>query len=68
MSAQRKMTAPSARRVSWEYKLVFLASYPLFLCGAILSRMSLAGRQSGAPRSVFAQARQSAHMALPYAF
>lgn len=58
----------SSRRPTVEYQLIFLASYPLFLCGALLRRMTHAKRFAGTPRSVFAEARQDAHMALPYAF
>jgi hypothetical protein len=58
----------SSGRPTVEYKLIFIASYPLFLCGALLRRMTHAERSAGTPRSVFAEARQDVHVALPYAF
>ncbi|RTL72293.1 MAG: hypothetical protein EKK41_05420 [Hyphomicrobiales bacterium] len=67
MAVLRKPRA-SSRRPSLEYQLIFLASYPLFLFGAVARRMSHAGRPAAVQRSVFAEARQDAHMALPYAF
>ena len=68
MAVIRKPYPMSSRRPTWEYQLIFVASYPLFLCGAILRRFAHAERTASTPRSVFAEARQSAHRALPYAF
>ena len=42
MAVLRKPRA-SSRRPSLEYQLIFLASYPLFLFGAVARRMSHAG-------------------------
>lgn len=68
MAVIRKPNSMTSRRPTWEYQVIFLLSYPLFLCGAVLRRVAHAERAAATPRSVFAEARQSAHMALPYAF
>ena len=68
MAVIRKPYSLTSRRPTLVYQVIFLLSYPLFLCGAVLRRVAHAERAAATPRSVFAEARQSAHMALPYAF
>lgn len=71
------MMAPRARgntrrSVTWEYRLIFLASLPLFLVGEVLRRCWFsAGHlhdRARAPKSIFAAAKEQAATSLPYAF
>jgi hypothetical protein len=58
-------------RDKWEYRLIFLASYPIFLGFEILDRCLHLGRDPSPGkqrRSVFAAAREAADTSLPYAF
>jgi hypothetical protein len=64
--------ASKAFRSSWEYRLIFAASYPIFLVAEAGARC-LPGRadKAAAPvhnRSVFRAAKEAADTCLPYAF
>jgi hypothetical protein len=58
-------------RGTWEYRLIFLVSYPIFVVFEIADRVVHLGREVSDARSrksVFAAARESANTSLPYAF
>jgi hypothetical protein len=56
---------------TWEYRLVFVASYPIFLVCEILESVLGLRRKASASRpckSLFARTRDTANTCLPYAF
>lgn len=58
-------------RGNWEYRLIFLASYPIFLVFEIADRVVHLGREAsgaGPRKSIFGAASEAADRSLPYAF
>jgi hypothetical protein len=58
-------------RGTWEYRLIYLASYPIFLAFEIIDRVVHLGSTAAQTRprkSIFASARAAADTSLPYAF
>lgn len=50
----------------WQFRLLYAATFPLFLTAVALGR--LAGERRDTGHSIFAEARQAAGMAIPFAF
>jgi hypothetical protein len=72
-----QITRPNHRaakpvRGTWEYRLIFMASFPVFLVTEIVGRTVRTRRAVASPaghsKSIFAAARESANTSLPYAF
>jgi hypothetical protein len=61
-----------SKRPSWEYRVIFAASYPIFLLSEVVDRarraLRLAPPRTRENKSVFAAAKQAADTSLPYAF
>ncbi|MEO1328386.1 MAG: hypothetical protein AAFW46_01855 [Pseudomonadota bacterium] len=80
MSAPRRAAAPTLsasdrgarrRRKAAEFRLYFLAAYPLFLLVALASRLLPRSRRpfsAGERSSVFADAKAAAYTVLPFVF
>lgn len=69
-------TAPDRRRTSanrtWEYRTIFLASYPIMLVGEVVELLLRAfARRPSSPasrKSIIGSAREGAHSAAMHAF
>ena len=61
---------PHARiraREAKEFRLMFLATFPLFLAAGLVTR-ALSSRRGGQRKSVIAEARAAANTCIPFAF
>ena len=54
-------------REAKEFRLMFLATFPLFLAAGLVTR-ALSSRRGGERKSVFAEARAAANTCIPFAF
>jgi len=73
MSAyQLQVNRPHARiraREAIEFRLMFLATFPLFLAAGLVTRALSPRRKASSQRkSVFAEARAAANTCIPFAF
>ena len=62
---------PHARiraREAKEFRLMFLATFPLFLAAGLMTRALSSRRSSSQRKSVFAEARAAANTCIPFAF
>jgi hypothetical protein len=69
-TGKANFTSSRAARSSWEYRLIFAASFPIFLFTEAASRC-VPRRRSGVQtsrKSIFRAAKQSAETSLPSAF
>ncbi|NJO36020.1 MAG: hypothetical protein HC869_26055 [Rhodospirillales bacterium] len=60
-----------AKSHAWEYRVIFLAAYPLFLVCEVIERILHLGQRTPARqscKSIFAAAKEAADTSLPYAF
>lgn len=72
MTPSAAIAGPRVKRAeAQEFRLIFLASFPLFLAAAIVTRLTpwraAARRRPGGP-SIFGEARASACASIPIAF
>ncbi len=71
MPAMTTTTAKPRSREEGEFRLIFLASFALFLFAALISRAmpwNWGKPRPGQPRSIIAEARAAANTAIPFAF
>ncbi len=62
---------PHARiraREAKEFRLIFLATFPLFLAAGLVRRAFAPRRSNSQRKSVFAEARAAANTCIPFAF
>ncbi len=62
---------PHARiraREAKEFRLMFLATFPLFLAAGLVTRALSPRRRNSQRKSVFAEARAAANTCIPFAF
>ncbi len=55
-------------REAKEFRLMFLATFPLFLAAGLVTRAFSPRRSSRQRKSVFAEARAAANTCIPFAF
>jgi hypothetical protein len=55
-------------REAKEFRLMFIATFPLFLAAGLLGRALSRRRGSDRRKSVFAEARAAANTCIPFAF
>jgi hypothetical protein len=60
-------------RETWDYRLMFVASFPIFLVAEIFERCATGHSRSPSKNgdrepSLFRAAKEAAHRSLPYAF
>ncbi len=55
-------------REAKEFRLMFLATFPLFLAAGLVTRAVSPRRSSEKRKSVFAEARAAANTCIPFAF
>ncbi len=72
MSAyQLHESAPLARiraKEATEFRVMFVATYPLFLAAGLLTRAISRNQASASRKSVFAEAKAAANTCIPFAF
>lgn len=67
----RRVPAKQKKKVTWEYRLIFLLSFCLFLVAAIVERMmphKWMGQTAKSHKSVFVEAKEAASTSVPFAF
>ncbi len=68
---QPQANGPHARiraREAKEFRLMFLATFPLFLAAGLVTRALSPRRSTSQRKSVFAEARAAANTCIPFAF
>ena len=55
-------------REAKEFRLMFLATFPLFLAAGLVTRALSSPRSGSKRRSVFAEARAAANTCIPFVF
>ena len=55
-------------REAKEFRLIFIATFPLFLAAGVATRVFSPPGKRGRWKSVFAEARASANTSIPFAF
>ncbi len=55
-------------REAKEFRLMFLATFPLFLAAGLVTRALSPRRSNSQRKSVFAEARAAANTCIPFAF
>jgi hypothetical protein len=55
-------------REAKEFRLMFIATFPLFLAAGLFSRALFPGRSANRRKSIFAEARAAANICIPFAF